>query len=65
MKNNKKIYQNTLIVNGKMNLTELARLTLLNILGERGVIYTHYKNKKLNKQLHKGYKYEKIYSDFK
>ena len=30
---------------GNKNLRELARLTLLNILGERGVIYTHYKNK--------------------
>jgi len=45
MKNNKNIYQNTSIANGKINLRELARLTLLNILGERGVIYTHYKNK--------------------
>lgn len=50
MKNNKNIYQNTSIANGKMNLRELARLTLLNILSERGVIYTHYKNKQLNKQ---------------
>ena len=47
MKNNKNIYQNTLIANGKINLTELARLTLLNILSVRGVIYTHYKNKQL------------------
>ena len=38
---------------GNKNLTELARLTLLNILSVRGVIYTHYKNKQL-----KG-KYEK------
>jgi len=45
MKNNKNIYQDTLTVNGKMNLRELARLTLLNILSVRGVIYTHYKNK--------------------
>ena len=50
MKNNKNIYQNTLIANGKINLTELARLTLLNILSVRGVIYTHYKNKQLNKK---------------
>ena len=49
MKNNKNIYQNTLIASGKINLTELARLTLLNILSVRGVIYTHYKNKQLNK----------------
>ena len=38
---------------GNKNLTELARLTLLNILSVQGVIYTHYKNKQL-----KG-KYEK------
>ena len=44
MKNNKNIYQNTSIASGKINLTELARLTLLNILSVRGVIYTHYKN---------------------
>ena len=30
---------------GNKNLTELARLTLLNILSVQGVIYTHYKNK--------------------
>ena len=53
IKNYKDTYQNTLIVNGEQNLTELARLTLLNILSVRGVIYTHYKNKQL-----KG-KYEK------
>ena len=47
MKKNKNIYQNTSIANGKINLTELARLTLLNILSVRGVIYTHYKNKKV------------------
>ena len=46
MKKNKNIYQDTLTVNGKINLTELARLTLLNILSVRGVIYTHYKNKR-------------------
>jgi hypothetical protein len=34
---------------GNKNLRELARLTLLNILSVRGVIYTHYKNKQLNK----------------
>ena len=32
---------------GNKNLRELARLTLLNILSVRGVIYTHYKNKQL------------------
>jgi len=31
------------------DLIELARLTLLNILSVQGVIYTHYKNKQLNK----------------
>jgi hypothetical protein len=35
---------------GNKNLKELARLTLLNILSVQGVIYTHYKNKQLNKQ---------------
>jgi cell division protein FtsL len=49
MKNNKNIYQNTLIASGKINLRELARLTLLSILSVKGVIYTHYKNKQLNK----------------
>ena len=39
---------------GNKNLTELARLTLLNILSVQGVIYTHYKNKQRNKG-----KYEK------
>ena len=49
MKKNKDTYQNTLIASGEQNLTELARLTLLNILSVQGVIYTHYKNKQLNK----------------
>ena len=49
MKNNKNIYQNTSIASGKINLRELARLTLLSILSVKGVIYTHYKNKQLNK----------------
>ena len=39
---------------GNKNLTELARLTLLNILSVKGFIYTHYKNKQLDKG-----KYEK------
>ena len=39
---------------GNKNLTELARLTLLNILSVQGVIYAHYKNKQRNKG-----KYEK------
>ena len=50
MKNYKDTYQNTLIASGEQNLTELARLTLLNILSVQGVIYTHYKNKQLNKK---------------
>ena len=29
----------------KQNLRELQRLTLLNILSAKGIIYTHYKNK--------------------
>jgi hypothetical protein len=45
MKNYKDTYQNTLIASGKNNLEELAKLTILNILSVRGVIYTHYKNK--------------------
>ena len=50
MKNYKDTCQNTLIASGKNNLKELARLTLLNILSVQGVIYTHYKNKQLNKE---------------
>ena len=49
MKNYKDTCQNTLTASGKNNLKELARLTLLNILSVQGVIYTHYKNKQLNK----------------
>ena len=48
MKNYKNTYQNTLIASGKDNLEELAKLTILNILSVKGVIYTHYKNKKVN-----------------
>lgn len=29
----------------KKNLLELKRLTLINILSAKGIIYTHYKNK--------------------
>jgi hypothetical protein len=29
----------------KQNLKELVKLTLLNILSVKGVLYTHYKNK--------------------
>ena len=31
---------------GTKNLEELAKLTILNILSTKGIIYTHYKNKK-------------------
>ena len=34
----------------QQNLRELQRLTLLNILSAKGIIYTHYKNKQLNKE---------------
>ena len=30
---------------GNKNLEELAKLTILNILSIKGIIYTHYKNK--------------------
>ena len=46
MKNYKDTYQNTLIASGKNNLEELAKLTILNILSTKGIIYTHYKNKR-------------------
>ena len=36
-------------IGNKKDLKELAKLTLLNILSVQGVIYTHYKNKQLNK----------------
>ena len=49
MKKNKDTYQNTLTASGNKNLKELAKLTLLNILSVQGVIYTHYKNKQINK----------------
>ena len=35
-------------VGTKKNLEELVKLTILNILSVKGVIYTHYKNKKVN-----------------
>ena len=40
---------NIIKVKKQIHLKELARLTLLNILSVQGVIYTHYKNKQLNK----------------
>ena len=51
MKNYKDTCQNTLIVSGKKDLSmkELQALTCLSILSVQGVIYTHYKNKQLNK----------------
>ena len=30
---------------GTKNLEELAKLTILNILSTKGIIYTHYKNR--------------------
>ena len=33
----------------KQNLKELMRLTLINILNDKGVIYTYYKNQKNQK----------------
>ena len=33
----------------QQNLDELMKQTLLNILSAKGIIYTYYKNKKLNK----------------
>jgi len=37
-------------VGTKKNLEELVKLTILNILSVRGVIYTHYKNKQLKRK---------------
>ena len=50
MKNYKDTCQNTLIASGKDNLEELVKLTILNILSVKGVIYTHYKNKKVSSE---------------
>jgi hypothetical protein len=49
---------------GNKNLEELAKLTILNILSVQGVIYTHYKNKQLNKQ-QKGNDEQESYRFFK
>ena len=46
MKKCKDTYQNTLIASGEQNLEELVKLTILNILSTKGIIYTHYKNKR-------------------
>ena len=35
---------------GNKNLEELAKLTILNILSTKGIIYTHYKNKKVSSE---------------
>ena len=34
----------------KQNLEELKKQTLINILSVKGIIFTHYKNKKLTKE---------------
>jgi len=47
MKNYKDTCQNTLTASGEQNLEELVKLTILNILSVKGVIYTHYKNKQV------------------
>jgi hypothetical protein len=35
--------------NTQQNLKQLMRLTLINILNSRGIIYKHYKNRKKKK----------------
>ena len=35
---------------GNKNLEKLAKLTILNILSTKGIIYTHYKNKKVSSE---------------
>ena len=37
----------------KNNIIELKRQTLINILSAKGIIYTHYKNKKKGKNENK------------
>ena len=61
MKNYKDTYQNTLIASGKKDLSmkELKALTCLSILSVKGVIYTHYKNKQINKGKN-DYKMERV-----
>jgi len=39
-----------MIVIKQMNLDELKKQTLLNILSAKGIIYTYYKNNKLTKK---------------
>ena len=36
----------------KNNIIELKRQTLINILSVKGIIYTHYKNKKRGNNVH-------------
>jgi hypothetical protein len=36
-----------MMIVSKQNLKELVKLTLLNILSVKGVLYTHYKNKQM------------------
>jgi uncharacterized membrane protein YebE (DUF533 family) len=38
-----------IVVNKQQYLKELAKITLLNVLSAKGVIYTHYKNKQKRK----------------
>jgi len=39
-----------IVVNKQQYLKELAKITLLNVLSAKGVIYTHYKNKQKRKE---------------
>ena len=39
-----------MLVIKQMNLDELKKQTLLNILSAKGIIYTYYKNNKLTKR---------------
>ena len=39
-----------MLVIKQMNLDELKKQTLLNILSAKGIIYTYYKNNKLTKK---------------
>ena len=61
MKNYKDTCQNTLTASGKKDLSmkELKALTCLSILSVKGVIYTHYKNKQINKGKN-DYKMERV-----
>jgi hypothetical protein len=39
-----------MMIVSKQNLKELMRLTLINILNTKGIIYLHYKNKQKRKE---------------